>query len=141
MQCLMSFYWIPGMTGTTYTFYKREKAIIRKETIRKFSQISARGGVEQRPRDRYALFHLLIQQTRPTTKNGREYTHLWNKHANPFRWPRNNNILLVLQWSRSIECADISKLYLIYTWHTCIHVKCRLRRVEFLQCSKNDSQY
>ena len=38
--------------------------------MRRFSQISARGAVEQRPKHRYARFQLIIQQTRPTTTNG-----------------------------------------------------------------------
>ena len=32
-----------------------------------FSRISSRGGVEQRPKDGYALFQLIMLHTRPTT--------------------------------------------------------------------------
>ena len=66
----MPFYWARPAN-------KNEKARIRKEKhkrIHRLSQISARGGVEQRLKDRYALFQLITQQTRPTTTKGYEYT-------------------------------------------------------------------
>ena len=77
------------MTGTTHTCYEREKTRIKKQNtqkrIRRFSQISARGSVEQRPRDRrcsnspYNKSDQLQQMVASTNT-----THLWNKPAKPF---------------------------------------------------------
>ena len=85
------------MTGTTYTFYEKESKNREIKHTRDYANFRwfQREGVEQRPKDKYALFQLIIQQTRPSTKNGYEYTHLRNKHTNPFRWPCNNNIIII----------------------------------------------
>ena len=74
--------------GTTHILlYEEKKQGYGRKThkrIRRFSQISAREGVEQRPKYRYAMFQLITQPTRPTTVNGNEYACLWRTHANPF---------------------------------------------------------
>ena len=81
MQCHTRYAIPPDMTRHKIhiLWKKKSKNQERKRTkeYADFSQISARGGVKQRPKGmyRYALFLLCIQQTRSTTKNGFDYTH------------------------------------------------------------------
>ena len=86
MKCRISFYWIWEERHTHSVKEKKQKAGKTTYKIwRRFRTFQHEG--------LYALFKFIIQQIRPTTKNGHEYTHLWSKHANPFRWPRNNDTL------------------------------------------------
>ena len=76
--------------------YSKNQEKNRQENTQIFADFrvfSARGGVEQRQKNMRCLFQLLTQ-TRPTTTNGYEYTHLWNKHVNPVPWPCDNNVVI-----------------------------------------------
>ena len=69
----------------------REIKRTRKWFNRRFSRISARAGVEQRPKFMLSTPHTTNPTNYDQTMVTSTHTYLWNKHANPVPWPCDRN--------------------------------------------------